>query len=242
MSSLLVDDESALTEAFSIIENTPEIDAVVEKLRSLLEVDHVVYHSSKLGVSPSADPYVRLTYPAVWIKRYIQMGYSDVDPVAREGFRRTIPFSWSELEIQSQREASFLADAAAHGIGPQGFSIPVVSKHGHRGLFTVCRSLPEDKWKKFLENERATLIKIANRLHQRVVVEVFGEDHLHLTARELECLRWAALGKDAGQIAVILGISAHTARDYLKSARFKLDSVTLAQAVGKAMNIGLLTL
>jgi hypothetical protein len=37
-----------------------------------------------VGTSPSADPYVRLTYPASWIKRYLLMGYQDIDLVLRE--------------------------------------------------------------------------------------------------------------------------------------------------------------
>ena len=70
-------DEKTLIEAFSIIDETPNIDGVVSKLRDLLHVDHVVYHSSKLGASPSDPqhgPYIRLTYPAPWIVRYLQMG------------------------------------------------------------------------------------------------------------------------------------------------------------------------
>lgn len=235
-------DEEKLTEAFSIIETTPEVEVVIDKLRTLLNVDHVVYHTSKLGGSPSADPYIRLTYPASWIKRYLQMGYADVDPVLREGFLRTLPFDWSELTIQNAPEASFLADALAHGVGPRGLSIPVLSKHGHRGLFTVSSSRSEEEWKTFLETAQSTLIQIANRLHRRVVVELFGEDQPHLTMRELECLRWIALGKAAGEIAVILNISPHTARDYLKSVHYKLDCVTSAQAVSKAVKLGLLTL
>lgn len=235
-------DEEKLTEAFSIIENTPEVEVVIDKLRDLLNVDHVVYHSSKLGGSPSADPYIRLTYPASWIKRYLQMSYGEVDPVLREGFQRTLPFSWNELKIQSTAEALFLADALAHGVGPHGFSIPVLSKYGHRGLFTVSYSRSEQEWRTFLETTQSTLIQIANRLHHRVVVELFGEDRPHLTMRELECLRWIALGKAAGEIAVILNISPHTARDYLKSVHYKLDCVTSAQAVSKAVKLGLLTL
>jgi hypothetical protein len=121
-------DQKPLTQAFSIIEGTPEIEVAIGKLRDLLNIDHVVYHSSKFGASPSVDPYIRLTYPASWIKRYLQMGYVDVDPVLREGFRRTLPFNWNELTIQSATEASFLADALSHGVGPHGFSVPVVSK------------------------------------------------------------------------------------------------------------------
>jgi len=235
-------DEKTLTTAFSIIETTPDIEAVVEQLRDLLNVDHVVYHSSKLGGSPSADPYIRLTYPASWIKRYLQMGYADVDPVMREGFLRTLPFNWKDLKIRSEAEALFLADALAHGIGPHGLSIPVLSKHGHRGLFTISSSRPEQEWEALLATNQSTLIQIANRLHHRIVAEVFGEDRPHLTTRELECLRWIALGKAAGEIAIILNISPHTARDYLKSVHYKLDCVTSAQAVSKAVKLGLLTL
>lgn len=167
------------------------------------------------------------------------MGYADVDPVLREGFRRTLPFNWNELTIQSAAEASFLADALSHGVGPHGFSIPVLSKHGHRALLSISFSRSEQEWRNFLATTQSTLIQIANRLHRRVIVEVFGEDRPHLTTRELECLRWIALGKTTGEIAVILNISHHTARDYLKSVHYKLDCVTSAQAVSKAVKLGL---
>jgi len=163
-----------LTEAFSIIEDSTEIDVVVEKLRDLLTVDHVVYHSSNFGASPSVDPYIRLTYPASWIKRYLQMGYIYIDPVVREGFQRVLPFSWNELTIQNAAEVSFLTDALSHGVGPYGFSIPVLSKRGHRALFSISSSRSEQEWNDFLAANRAAIIEIANRLHCRVVVEVFA--------------------------------------------------------------------
>src|ERR1700736_4790657 len=115
-----VPDEERLLEAYAIIEDTPEMEATITKLRDLLNVDHLVYHSSKLGASPSVDPYIRLTYPASWIKRYLQMGYVDIDPVVREGFLRTLPFDWSELKVGSEKEMSFMLDALAHGVGPFG--------------------------------------------------------------------------------------------------------------------------
>lgn len=233
--------EEMLLEAFSIIDNTPDMEAAIAKLRDRLNVDHLVYHSSKLGTSPSVDPYIRLTYPAGWIKRYLQMGYIDIDPVIREGFLRTLPFDWSELNIQGPAEIAFLTDALAHGVGPRGLSIPVQSKHGHRALFSISFARSQDEWADFVKTNLPALIQIANRVHRRVICEVFGEDRPHLTVRELECLRWIARGKDTSEIAIILNISAHTARDYLKSARFKLDSVTSAQALSKAVKLGLLS-
>ena len=94
----------------------------------------------------------------------------------------------------------------------------------------------------FYELPAPLVIEIANRLHRRVITEVFGEDGPHLTARELECLRWVALGKSTGEIAAILKISPHTTREYMKSVHHKLDCVTSAQAVSKAIQMGLLAL
>src|SRR5262249_17953082 len=158
--------------------------------------------------------------------RYLQMNYVDVDPVLREGFSRTLPFDWSELTITSQAEGAFFHDALANGVGPQGMSIPVIGKHGHRGLFSISFSRSREEWEAFKAANLSRLIEVANRIHAQVIRDVFGEDHPHLTLRELEVLRWTAVGKDAGEVATILGLSTHTARDYLKSARHKLDAVS----------------
>jgi DNA-binding CsgD family transcriptional regulator len=235
-------DEKWLTEAYSIIERKTEIQTVVTELRDFLNIDHLVYYTSKFGGSPSTDPYIRLTYPASWLARYLGMGYADVDPILREGFRRALPFEWRELEAGDAGEAAFLADAAAHGVGPHGYSIPVSTKHGHRGLFAVSFSRSAEEWAEFLAITQSALIHIANRLHGRVVLELFGEDRPRLTPRELECLRWIALGKDTTAIATILSISPHTTRDYVKSVHYKLDCVTSAQAVTKAVKLGLLVI
>ena len=235
-------DEARLVEAFAIIDEADDMEATIARLRDLIGVDNLVYHSSKLGASPSVDPYIRLTYPATWIKRYLQMGYVDVDPVLREGFVRTLPFDWSELKIQNEREMSFMLDALAHGVGPHGLSIPLRSRRGHRGLFSLSTSGSDEAWKAFRKANLPAFIDIGNRLHRRVIREVFGEEHIHLTGREIECLHWTSLGKDAVEIAAILQLSPHTIRDFLKSARFKLDCATSAQAVSKATKLGLLAL
>jgi LuxR family transcriptional regulator, quorum-sensing system regulator CinR len=229
-----------LLKAYWIIDNAPDMEKVIGQLRDVLGVDHLVYHSSKLGASPSVDPYIRLTYPDAWIKRYLQMGYVDIDPVVREGFLRIIPFDWSELTIGNDNEASFLMDALANGVGPHGLSIPVQSKRGHRALLSVSFSRSEIEWRAFLKNFKDELVLIANRLHSRVVFEVFNEERPHLTARELACLGWIAKGKSTCEIAIILNISPHTTRDYLKSSRHKLNAVTSAQAVSNAVKLGLL--
>jgi len=61
-----------------------------------------------------------------------------------------------------------------------------------------------------------------------------------LSNREIECLRWSAAGKSSEEIAIILGLSAHTVASYLKSAMRKLNSVNRMQAVARAFRYRLL--
>lgn len=61
-----------------------------------------------------------------------------------------------------------------------------------------------------------------------------------LTRRETECLRWVALGKNAQETAVILGLSVQTIRDHLKRVRSKMGATTRAQALMRACSLGLI--
>jgi LuxR family transcriptional regulator, quorum-sensing system regulator CinR len=163
--------DRTLAEALSIIEDTPDTEITINKLRDLLNVDHVVYYLPK----PGAAPYVRLTYPATWIKRYLEMNYRAIDPISRASFERALPFDWNELKIESTAEASFMADALSHGIGPHGFSIPL-SEHGHPAVFSISSSQSDVEWADFLRTTQSTLVQIASQLHRRGVADAFGRN------------------------------------------------------------------
>lgn len=62
-----------------------------------------------------------------------------------------------------------------------------------------------------------------------------------MSNRELDCLRLTADGKTSEEIAAMLGLSIHTATQYLTSAAHKLDAVSRTHAVAKALRLGLIT-
>jgi LuxR family transcriptional activator of conjugal transfer of Ti plasmids len=57
----------------------------------------------------------------------------------------------------------------------------------------------------------------------------------HLTPREVSCLQWLVLGKTMWDISEILGISRRTVVFHLENAKYKLNAVTLPQAVACAL-------
>jgi DNA-binding CsgD family transcriptional regulator len=61
-----------------------------------------------------------------------------------------------------------------------------------------------------------------------------------LTKREVECLRWAAVGKTDKEISIILGRSHATVRFHIKNAGEKLNTVNRSQTVFKAAQLGFL--
>lgn len=62
----------------------------------------------------------------------------------------------------------------------------------------------------------------------------------NLTRREMECLRLTAGGLTSEEIAQRLGLSAHTANQYLASTAQKLDATNRIHAVAKAIRLGLI--
>ncbi|MDY0067152.1 MAG: LuxR C-terminal-related transcriptional regulator [Steroidobacteraceae bacterium] len=63
---------------------------------------------------------------------------------------------------------------------------------------------------------------------------------VRLSKREVECLRWAALGKTDEEIATIIHRSRATIRFHVHNAAVKLDAVNRSQALFKASQLGYL--
>lgn len=63
-----------------------------------------------------------------------------------------------------------------------------------------------------------------------------------LTRREIECLRWAAIGKTDAEIGLILNVRHSTIRFHLQNAGEKLNAVNRGQTIFKAAQLGFLGL
>ena len=61
-----------------------------------------------------------------------------------------------------------------------------------------------------------------------------------MSKREIECLRLTANGHTSDDIAAALGLSVHTANQYLANSTHKLNAVNRIHAVAKALRTGLI--
>ena len=218
--------------AFDSVRSCRTVEEAVFAFQAEYQVAHVTYHLAQTTISALDSAYVRTTYSAEWVSRYLQRNYVDIDPVLKEGVQRQLPFDWSELEM-SAAVLPLFEDAMAHGLGPSGYSIPIIDKNFRRALLSINSFETGEAWSDLVNRHKAAWAEAAFLIHDMAMKEIHGSNDqaLHLSPREIECLTLAARGKDHKDIALILGLSGHTVQGYLKSARHKLGSVNIAEAI-----------
>ncbi|WP_299816453.1 autoinducer binding domain-containing protein [uncultured Jannaschia sp.] len=214
-------------------------EAIVD-LRNVYEVEHLVYHSVKSG----GEQWAALTYDDVWVKTYVERNFQTVDPVVLACFRGFTPIDWKRLDWTGRAARQVLSEGLAHGLGNQGFSLPVRGPAGQFALFTVNHRVNDDSWNRFTRQNLHDLLLAAHYFNERALL-LDGDgsySNASLSPRETDALTLLAAGMSRAKAAEKLKISEHTLRVYIESARFKLGAVNTTHAVANALSRGLICL
>lgn len=226
-------------EALAQADALEQIQDLTVGLRDHFQIDHIVYH----WVSADGEQYGFGTYDPNWVQRYIEKEYMRIDPVIIGCFQRFEPVDWKRLDWSSKAARLFREDAISHGVGNQGFSIPIRGPNGQLALLTATHSTDDVTWAQFMENHQREWILIAHYLNQKALELESGrapEPVRSLSPRETDALTYLGMGYSRGQVADLLNISEHTLRAYIESARFKLGALNTTHAVARAISEGLI--
>jgi DNA-binding CsgD family transcriptional regulator len=223
--------------------NSCKLQDAVHRIADAYTVDYVTLHLFRSGEDAQNKPYVRTNYPDAWVSHYLLNDYVRIDPVLKMAEQIAGPFCWSSISPQGD-QINMMQQATKHGLGQTGFSVRHVDAIGRRSVlsFNAHDAKGGFTWEPYLAEMREGLIKLVHQVHHLALGEISqgSAPPPQLSPREIECLKWSAQGKANTEIAIILELSEHTVRGYLKDARMKLDCVTLAQAVAKATAFGLI--
>ena len=155
--------------------------------------------------------------------------------------RRVLPIEWSEITAPNDGLKQFFGEATEFGLGRRGVSFPVHGHHGDRSLFSVSADMSDREWDWARRTSLRQFPVIAAHLHDAILrIEGVQLARPRLSPRELECLRWTSEGKTVWECGMILGLSPHTVRCYLESARHKLGAASNTHAVSIALKTGLI--
>lgn len=219
----------------SVALKAASIRHAVSDIQHLLQVEHVSFHILNNAGSGIDDPYVRTTYPDAWVSYYLLNNLVALDPVLARARLSDRPFFWSEIALPPEGNSAMEA-FASFGFGLAGYSLTHTDQHGRLSVLSFNWD-DEDTRRDDLIARTPDIKQAHMDLHMRAAAEVAAATQgiPQLAPREYECLRFTSQGKTYSEIAIILNLSEHTVRSYLKLARVKLNCVSLAQAVAKAV-------
>ncbi len=164
------------------------------------------------------------------------------DPTLHQSARSIAPVDWGRFTDRASFHKVFF-DARDFGITNRGLTVPVRGPYGECGLLSVTRDCRATEWKKFKQTVIGDLQYAAVHMHDNVMGSGILQKALGrpaLSSRELQILQWVAAGKSQQDIGDILSISHRTVEVHLRSGREKLSALTTAQAVGRAIGLGLI--
>ncbi|RQO49876.1 LuxR family transcriptional regulator [Pseudomonas sp. KBW05] len=189
--------------------------------------------------------------PPDWHALWCGEGFYQIDPVQHLALSTVSPFVWS-YEAKAQTALQKIIDPCHAPVSSYlherqltcGVSVPI---HLPRGGFASLTGLRTGKARSVLQDAQQTLADFSLITHalQEAAYPLFSKElrtypHIHLTKRERECLKWAADGLTAAEIATQLSRSLAVVTLHLASAMHKLGAKNRVQAVVRATHYRLL--
>ena len=166
-----------------------------------------------------------------------------VDPLFKAAWSTCCPFRWDHLEqtdeLSRRKEKLFGGSCAA--TMHSGMTIPLHGPEQGLAALSLTGHMTSQDFDTCWRNYRMDLFTVAAYTHEVIVASASrteGLPNVHLSGRELECLRWTSRGKTTWEIAQILTLSQDTTRFYLREATRKFGVHSKHHAVVKAIAAG----
>lgn len=197
------------------------------------------YGTVRLPTIESDNPVIQTRYNPIWVQRYVEEGYQNLDPVVHQGLMSNMPFNW--LDITS-RSSNIIREGSEFGHG-NGVTVPIHANFGELALLSACAEDTPNELEKIQLEHLPNFQFLAFHYHRRVLelLEENKSSPIHLSPREAEVLQWTAQGKTAWEISEILNLAERTINQYVQSANRKLGVFNKQHAVAKALIGGLIT-
>ena len=231
-----------LTAAIEAAPDIPEVATATRRFAHTLGFEHFIFGFRTPISLTRPCQFILSGYPRAWREHYDRNSYLAIDPVITRALTTILPFDWEELDKGDPRVAQLFREAAEHGLR-HGFSVPVHGGHGEGGVLSLARAQPPlpqalaERQHLFQQAQWFSAV-LQTKLRQLVFEEAAPEGSRPLTRRERECLRLAAEGHSAQDIARTLRITERTAVFHLNHAEEKLGTTRRQHAVARGVALG----
>lgn len=189
--------------------------------------------------------FIISNYPMCWQEIYFNAKLNSTDPSVRHCLRQSTPLIWGKDDFSEKQQRELYEESAQYGLR-SGVTLPYHGTHGEIGI--LCFACPDHLDHEILRKSMQSLPALA-------LLRDFAFESLmrfihppsntgqppRLTNREMECLRWCAMGKSSWDISQILHCSEAAVNFHFNNLRRKFDTTSRRQAVVMAIRFGLIT-
>jgi LuxR family quorum-sensing transcriptional regulator LasR len=188
--------------------------------------------------------FVHSNYSAAWRKKYDSDKLGEVDPTVIHCVSKTIPLIWMPDIFSARKQKELYEEACGYGIR-SGVTLPIHGARGELGMVCfVSDTKPSRHFKRQAIHTLSELSCFRDFIFESSL-KFFKppspiDEEIHITSRELECLKWSAAGKSSWEIGYILNCTEATVNFHFKNIRFKFNTKSRQQALVRAINLGLI--
>lgn len=209
------------------------------------------YEQTLLAILPDPNApvepeyaFLQSNYSSEWLGKYTTEKMHHVDPAFTHCVSKVIPLIWTPDVFSDKKQKEIYEEACGYGIR-SGVTLPIHGASGELGLVCFVSDVkPSHHFKKQAIHSMSELscfrdfifessLKFIKHSHQ------CNED-IHITSRELECLKWSAAGKSSWEIGYILNCTEATVNFHFSNIRRKFNTKSRQQALIRAINLGLI--
>ncbi|WP_454876980.1 helix-turn-helix transcriptional regulator [Pseudomonas farris] len=222
----------------------------IESWHSLIiEAAHFMgFEQTLLGIvdsaqSPLHEAIILTSYSSIWRDRYDAHGYVDIDPVvahARSSVRHVI---WHDDLYVTPRQKCFLEEAKSFNL-KSGVTFPLHGPVAEFGMLSLQVDAENADAEKFIHSKLMEISFLKDSLFQKALGFIRNhkaEPDIILSPREMEILKWSAIGKSTWEISKICNCSEANIDYHIKNIRSKFKVNTRRAAAVKAIALGLIT-
>ncbi|MDN3697122.1 MULTISPECIES: autoinducer binding domain-containing protein [Vibrio] len=218
------------------ISSHEKLESVLFDLNNIIDHEYFLFGLSLKPTLTTSETLLTDNYPPAWREQYDQSGFMHVDPIVKYSIHNFLPIQWDRIKELTNSGDEIFEEARCNGL-KKGFSIPV---HGLRGEFGMISFATSDVKSYSLQNRSIEISQLivpllSNNIHNIAKCHNDAAPRAVLTARETQCLTWAAEGKSAWEIATIIGCSERTTKFHISNACKKLNATNRYQAITKAI-------
>ena len=232
--------DTLVDELFGVM-SVNELSDMVCRVAEVFSFDHCTFHSVQERSAEFYPTKIITTYPVSWVEEYTLRHYENIDPVMQHAVESAGGFFWDDIDVSSPVVRSFFTRAAAHGVGPQGYTLPVESENGDRFALSVSSTLSAPEFQDALNAVLSDLNEVT-RILAATFVRVAARGRptdTALTDDQHLVLRAIASGATAADLTA-LEFQYGSFATVEKSLCELFHAKTLSQAAVVAARIGLL--